>query len=194
MFTTLWNSPTPISQWAAVLCVALVAAIQDSRTGRISNRLTGSLLVAGAIWSIYSCGLAGLGDGAAGCILLAMPFIVLFLVAGGGAADAKLMGAVGMWLGVRNGVFALTCVLLAGAVMGLIYALMKKRFEAVFINLTLAGFGLGKLITRRQKWAQASEALPATSEMIPMPYGLSIFVGLSLAAWSVFEWKTGRFR
>ena len=33
-------------------------------------------------------------------------FVLLFIVAGGGAGDAKLMGA-GIWLGLINGLFAL---------------------------------------------------------------------------------------
>ena len=81
---------------------------------------------------------------------MSLPFVFLFIFSGGGAADAKLMGAIGMWLGARNGVVALAAVLLAGAVLGLLYALSKRRLQAVLLNLSLAGFGIAQ--TNQREW------------------------------------------
>ena len=55
--------------------------------------------------------------------MLALPFVVLFVLASGGAGDAKMMGAIGTWLGVKGGAIALIAVLLAGAFCGMGYAL-----------------------------------------------------------------------
>ena len=52
---------------------------------------------------------------------------MLFVFAGGGAGDAKMMGALGAWLGLANGVVALVAVALSGAVIGLGYALIKGK-------------------------------------------------------------------
>ena len=34
-----------------------------------------------------------------GALLLGIPFVILFLIAGGGAGDAKMMAAIGAWVG-----------------------------------------------------------------------------------------------
>lgn len=191
MFTVLWNCPTPGWQWAVALCGALIAAAFDVRTRRIPNRLTGSLLLLGAICVTASNGLTGLESGIVGCLLMSLPFVLLFIFAGGGAADAKLMGAIGMWIGAKNGVIALVAVLLAGAILGLLYAFAKRRLQTVFTNLSLAGFGLARLMTRQQKWSEAGDVMPVEKDMLAMPYGVSIFAGVALAAWTVFIGKLG---
>ena len=107
MFLTLWDHSVVPVQWGVVLCVSLIGAITDLRSGRIPNFLTMPILLAGATWAVWLCGPAGLADALLGCLLLATPYVLLFVFAGGGAGDAKLMGAIGAWLGVVNGLVAL---------------------------------------------------------------------------------------
>jgi prepilin signal peptidase PulO-like enzyme (type II secretory pathway) len=85
-------------QWGVVFGTSLAAAIFDLRSKRIPNALTIPLLVAGLVWATWIGGLSGLGNAAAACFLLALPYVFLFLFAKGGAGDAKLMGAIGAWL------------------------------------------------------------------------------------------------
>ena len=103
-------------QWGVVIGASLVAAAFDLQTRRIPNALTMPLLLAGLIRAIWLGRLLGLADAAAACFLLAMPFVLLFVFAGGGAGDAKLMGAIGAWLGLAQGMRVLLCVAAAGII------------------------------------------------------------------------------
>ena len=118
------------------------------------------------------------------CLLLAAPYIALFLFvpAGGGAADAKLMGAVGMWLGMHNAVHVLLLVTLCGAILGIAYAVARRRASKLFSNLYQMTFGLLSLASGAAKWNQAADVLPGQERMLAMPYGMSIFAGVCVAA------------
>ncbi len=170
------------TQWGIVLAASLVASITDLRHRRIPNLLTGPLLLAGLIFSGLTAGLPGLGQSAAACLLLALPFVLLFVFAGGGAGDAKMMGAIGAWLGINQGLVVLTCVCLSGVVLALAYAAARHRLPAVLVNIrgTARGlidplFGVGKL-------RDAAEHLPDAQQGLTMPYGLAILAGLTVAA------------
>src|SRR4030042_1876767 len=101
-------------QWAVVICASLLAAIWDLQSRRIPNALTLPLIVSGLLWGGWRGGLEGLGDAALGCIVVAGPYVLLFLFAGGGAGDAKMMGGVGAWLRLTEGVVALVGVAVTG--------------------------------------------------------------------------------
>lgn len=192
MFTALWNSPAAGSQWGVAIACSLAAAAWDARTHRIPNWLTGAVFLSGIAWALTLGGIAGLGDGLAGCALAALPFLLLFIFAGGGAADAKLMGALGMWLGARNGVALLLAVTASGAVLGICYSLMRGSIRRVSGNLlTMAGASVA-VASGKVRPREVSGALPASDAMQPMPYGLAIFIGTCLAARAVWMWKTGR--
>ncbi len=190
MGSPLWNHPMLYVQWGAVLGTSLVAALIDIRTRRIPNLLTFPSLVAGVVCAAVIGGFGGLLDSVFGCLLLATPFVVLFLFAGGGAGDAKLMGALGAWLGIASGIVALVAVLATGAVIGLCYALSKKRLTRVLKRVGEMGsqWLLGALLTGRVRPLGASS--PKQEEMLAMPYGVSIFSGVTLAATVVLVWHS----
>ena len=169
-------------QWVVVIGASLVAAVWDIRSRRIPNWLTAPLFLAGVIQAVWSTGLPGLRDSLLGCLLLSGTFVILFLIGGGGAADAKLMGAIGAWLGVSNGVAALMCVLVCGAVLGLCYAVIKKQGSVVGRNTLLIGLGAVALMSGRVELRHASDVMPQPSRMLTMPYGLAIFIGVGIAA------------
>jgi prepilin peptidase CpaA len=86
------------------LLVTLIAAITDTRTGRIPNWLTLPLLVAGPL-------AAGLGGGLQPAILASIGILVcglvpllLFLREAMGGGDVKLLAALGGWLGPIAGI------------------------------------------------------------------------------------------
>jgi Flp pilus assembly protein protease CpaA len=89
MLTTLWNTNLPFLQWGVVIGASTAAAVWDLRQRRIPNILTGPLFIGGLVWAIWVGGLPGLGEALVACIILAAPYVWLFLVAGGGAGDAK---------------------------------------------------------------------------------------------------------
>ena len=94
------DEKTTVIQWGIVIGASLVAAVFDARRNRIPNVLTIPLLLLGVTSSIFFGGLSGLAQSVGACILLALPFVLLFIFANGGAGDAKLMGAIGAWIGL----------------------------------------------------------------------------------------------
>ncbi|MCL4216166.1 MAG: prepilin peptidase [Candidatus Hydrogenedentes bacterium] len=187
--TPLWDHEFAAVQWGVVIAASLAAAFTDMRSHTIPNRLTLPLLLAGFIWAMWLGGLYGLIESLAACFVVALPFVILFVIAGGGAGDAKLMGAIGAWLGLVNGIITLVLVLAAGAVLGLAYAASKQRFWNVIygagqvMQLPRALFGGKKL----------GALAPPKEDMLVMPYGLAILCGTTLAALGVCTWHAHYF-
>src|SRR3982751_5047934 len=136
----MWNATSSLEPgvfaWAVVTAVTLVAAVIDARSHRISNRITGPLLLGGLIWSTWTGGLAGLGWSALATVVVAMPYFLLWLHTGGGsgAADAKMMGAVAAWLGLGVGIQFLLAAAIAGGLLSLASALVRGHLIAALTN------------------------------------------------------------
>ncbi len=186
---TLWNCPTPSLQWGAVLAASFTAAMCDMAKGRIPNRLTGPLWLAGLAWASWWAGAAGLADAAAASAMLASPLFLLFVFAGGGAGDVKLMAALGAWLGLVNAVVALAAVLLSGMVLGAAWAAAHGRLRPVLANLSALGWRLAVFVGSRGRAGAIEGDKAAPGPMLPMPYGLAIFLGMLLAAGGVLVWR-----
>lgn len=189
----MWESPLwehlllPI-QCLAIFGATLVAMITDLHSRKIPNKLTGPFFLAGLVWAFSVAGFAGLGDSLAGTFIAGLPFVLLFIVAGGGAGDAKLMGAIGAWVGITGGFVVLLTVAIVGGVFAIVWALLQNKLSKVgeavgymFVNLIARFRGVGK-------WAGNFEGL-ASSEIKPMPYGVSIFVGTVLSSGIVYLWQ-----
>jgi prepilin peptidase CpaA len=187
--TTLWDHGNQPLQWGVVIGASLVAALFDLAYRRIPNLLTGPVMLGGLFWAFLACGWAGLADSALACGMLLLPFVLLFLLAGGGAGDAKLMGAVGCWLGMRNGLAALMAVCVVGIVVAVAFALAKGRMQAMLRNLTMIVFAALLVLLCRGRVVEAQRFLPATDKMQTMPYGVVIFLGVCLASLGVFLWR-----
>jgi Flp pilus assembly protein protease CpaA len=134
-----------------------------------------------------------LGDAVGGTLLLGFPFVILFLFFGGGAGDAKLMGAIGAWLGWKQGIVVLLCVSVAGVVLAITKAAMNKRLKFVLANVFVSvyTFLVFMLSGRRKQYAENEPARPQNSpqgDELTVPYGVAIFAGVCLAAGCVFLW------
>ena len=187
--TALWEHDLLQLQWGAALGASLAAAAIDLRSRRIPNRLTGPTLACGIIWAGFAAGLAGLADGALGCLLLSFPYVLLFVFAGGGAGDAKIMGALGMWLGVRSGAIVLASVALSGVLLALIWAAASGRLAPALENMASISKGVLGAAGSRGSMSEARLGLPEPSSMQKIPYGLAIAAGTVLAALGVLLWK-----
>jgi prepilin peptidase CpaA len=171
-----------IFQWGVVIGASLIAALGDLKEKRIPNALTFPVLVVGLIWSAWLGGFSGLAESAGTCALLALPYVMLFLFFGGGAGDAKLMGALGAWLGFRQGLVVLACVAIAGGIQGIAKAIARKRLKYVLTSLYVSLFGfLLPLVTNRKVKLAEVQTEVKQSDNLDIPYGVAIFAGVCAA-------------
>ncbi len=185
---TLWEHGVPLIQWGVVIGASLVGAVTDLTDRRIPNRLTGPLLVGGLIWAGYVGGVSGLCDSALACVMLGTPYVLLFLLAGGGAGDAKLMGAIGAWVGIVGGILVLAAVSVAAIVLGVGNALARKRLRLVLGNIVAVLTGLVLMVLMRGKLENRRDVVPRIVNMQIMPYGVAIFVGVCIGAMGTLLW------
>ena len=155
---------SPAFRWGVVLAISVIAAITDVRTRRISNLLTLPALALGLVVAALTGGVTGVSIALLASVVVAFPCLMLFVFAGGGAGDVKLMAAVGAWLGLIHGVVALLCVALAGVVIAMLFALARRAHPV-------------------------QEAAKEENGPITMPYGLAICAGLWAAATGVVLWQ-----
>lgn len=175
-------------QWGVIIGASLVAAGCDLRTRRIPNALTAPLLAVGLLWAIWFRGLPGLAHAVGACILLALPYVLLFLFAHGGAGDAKLMGAIGAWLGLTQGVIVLFCVAAAGIVMAIAKAIFQKQLKFVLTNVFVSCYSfllsvIGCKTMRLASYRTDNEQ----SGGLNVPYGVAIFAGVCVAGGIVWS-------
>ena len=180
-----------IIQWGAVIGASLVAASGDIKTRRIPNSLTFPLFLSGLIWAAFSGGFSGLGQAFLACLLLGVPYVLLFIFAGGGAGDAKLMAAIGTWLGLRQSAVVLLCVACAGLIMAIIKAIMHGKLKLVLTSvfLSLYTFMISVAGGRKLKMDEEKPENDNQASESEMPYGIAICVGVCIAAAVV--WKMG---
>ena len=96
-------APELLLDLVPLLAMLIVAALVDSRTRRIPNWLTLSLLLGGLLRGLTSRWLGpsgfGLGDATLGMLAGFAAGFPLFALGARGAGDAKLYTATGAWLG-----------------------------------------------------------------------------------------------
>ena len=183
--SALQDHPWPLVQWGVVLGTALLAALLDLRSRRIPNTLTLPVMALGPLQAGIVAGFRGVAESLAGCALAALPFVLLFLYARGGAGDAKLMGALGAWLGLLHSLVLLAAVSVAGIVFGLLYARRHGRLRDT-LGRTVHVLGGAAAPVRDERTASnafQSTSLPLESDL-RMPYGVAIFLGALLATGS----------
>jgi prepilin peptidase CpaA len=186
---TLWENGQPLVQWGVVIGASIVAAGTDLAGRRIPNWLTFPMLIGGLVFASAQAGTAGFIDAFAAMMLLALPYVVLFLFANGGAGDAKLMGAIGAWLGVANGLAALGCVALAGVILAMATAIMRGRGRQVGLNVVGITQSLFLAVLTKSRMPSNDSSHSTSEPMLTMPYGLAICTGVCVAAIGVFLWR-----
>ena len=191
MLTSLWNHGLQPLQWFIAIAASLLAASIDIRTHRIPNALTGPLLLGGLIWASAVAGWAGLGDGLCGMLVAGLPFFVMWVLRAGGAGDAKMMMALGAWLGVINGLAVLFAVALAGGVVSLAYAIHRRQVAAAFGNIGMVLYATLILATTGRQISNRREMIPSIQSPQAFPYGIAIFLGTCLAGIGVWWWRMG---
>lgn len=173
-------------EWGVVIGASLAAAAIDLSTRRIPNWLTFPVFLTGLSSGALRGGLEGLAESIGSAALLALPFIILFVFAGGGAGDAKLMGAIGAWLGFRAGLVTLGAVCTAGIVCAIAFALARRRLSVLATNLRGLVQGFALVALSRGRLGDAAVLVPHPERMQAFPYGLAIFLGVLSAAMGAY--------
>jgi prepilin peptidase CpaA len=117
------NSPT----WLVLLlCAALLAAAaEDFVRLRISNLTCAAVLILALIaMGISGFPLALWQNVVVFAVLLALG-IPLFAAGKMGGGDVKLLACLGLWVDLRDGLWLLASVLLAGGILALVYILVR---------------------------------------------------------------------
>lgn len=177
--------PTDIANagpWLVAISACGVAAATDLRARRIPNLLTLPLAAAGFLYAGLTGGAAGLGGSLGAYALLMLPFVLMFMFAGGGAGDAKLMGGVGAWLGLGPALPVLACVLIAGGVVGVGYAAYRRQGLEVARNVRNVAMATAVSAAAGSPELLRAEAGHVRNQGLKMPYGVAILVGVVAAA------------
>ncbi len=180
-------------QWGALIGASLVAAITDLRHGRIPNWLTLPLWLLGLARATYLGGAGGFGKALEVSVLLALPYLVLFFLAKGGAGDAKLMAALGAWLSLEEGLVVLCCVATAGMILALLTLAARREWRNLLAGLLTSLYlfaaawgsgarGWGVLLHNDQGPPQEQ------ADRLALPYGMAIFIGVCFGAVGVRLW------
>ncbi|MBI3698323.1 MAG: prepilin peptidase [Acidobacteria bacterium] len=148
--------------------VVLVGAATDWRSGRIPNWLTLPAMAAGLVLNCF----VGIGFlKALGGMLGALGLYFLFFVIGRGAGDAKLMGAVGAFVGWPQVATVMVVVALLGGVAALALAWQRGALIQVLRNSLALVADLVRL-----RWRDIREQSRAPGRL-RMPHGPVIAAG-----------------
>lgn len=132
-------TPLPVTLKLLLGVLVVAAGICDVAWRRIPNWLTVSGFVSGLALNIAmgEGGAPGWRDSIAGAAAAFGIYFLLYLLAGRGAGDVKLMTAVGAIIGWRNWlvIFILSSIL--GGVIALVVVLIKGRLTQTVRNLAL---------------------------------------------------------
>ena len=161
----------------ALVALLLVATVFDLRSRRIPNALTASgFVIAIALRFVAGPG-AGI-DGLTGALLafvLCLPFFVLGVLGGG---DAKLLMAVGAFMGPRDLLMAMLLIASIGGIIGAVDAARRGILLPVLYNC-------GDIL---KSWAtlgrRGSNRSLAAADAHAIPYGVAIALG-ALIWWFV---------
>ena len=160
-----------------IAAVLTFAAVMDYRTFKIKNALTVTTALVGIITrlAMESDRWATVKDMFGGFAFGFGVLFVLWLTAGGGAGDVKLMGAVGIWLGT-----GLTILVFLGS------AVMVALIEMIRFVLRLTGSQKGakdKLLTRSRT--------DGSRKRLSLPYAvpLSIVCWILFVAKAIYQWQ-----
>lgn len=158
--------------------ILLISSVFDIRFQKIPNWLTFTAMAAGLAFNVSLSGMDGLTASMGGILLGIGIFLIPYAMGGMGAGDAKLMGAVGSFLGIK-GVFVAALFTMA---IGGLYAIFLMILHWQYGRKILSSFKdnlVSLALTRRFTPSPTSEAVETASKP-KLCYGLAIAGGTFL--------------
>jgi prepilin peptidase CpaA len=169
--------------WFVVIVASAVAVSIDVRRRRIPNKLTLPLWTAGIIVGLFHNGFGGLGESLGGMAIAGLPFVLLFMIQGTGAGDAKLMLAIGAWLGIKSAFIAVCAVGVAGGILSLVYALGHGRLLITLLNTAWMTVTLPLVVMGPGRLQDRQKLIPGSGdEPLKTPYSVAMLAGTCAAA------------
>lgn len=182
--------------WLLAVAACTVATFTDLKNMRIPNWLTLPLLAAGLAYGGMRGGWGGLGTASLGCVIAGAVFVSAYALEGGGAGDAKLMMAIGAWLGTYPSVVLVLAVTVCGALCALAVTVHRDGWRAVPMLLMhsvywtrLGGLRLfqsivsGTIVRHRVVRDERIDKTPKPRPKGWFPYAPSILAGTLVAWW-----------
>lgn len=162
----------------AVIALTATAAYTDFRRRKIPNWLTIPFFFAGWIYQGTFFGWPGIQNGLAGFALGFGTYFVLWMVAGGGGGDVKLMGAISVWLGFRLTLYVMIVSTLLVVIDGVVVTLYTV-FRHGFAQFKKKYLATGKTDGSGRPIYGETEAQRRQRRMVPFA------IPLAMAAWLV---------
>jgi prepilin peptidase CpaA len=174
--------------WGVVLVACVIGCVTDLRARRLPNAMTLPLWITGLVFAATTGGFPGLAGALAASVLLALPYIILFVIAGGGAGDAKMMAGIGAWLGLTHGLYALVVIALVGGAVGVVWSLCNGSAAVLALKLRTALTGAVGLAYGRLTPGECCAFMPPAGGSARIPYGLAIVLGALVAFGGGLQW------
>jgi prepilin peptidase CpaA len=157
---------------AVVLALSLIAAIIDLRTRKIPNLLTYPAMIFALSYHSAINGFEGLIFSSSGLLIGILLLIIPYFMGGMGAGDAKLMGAIGSFLGAKAAFNAFIIIALAGGIYSLALILIRRDvFKGFFSEKLLI---LSSMVILRQYVPIQSDS---SGQRPRLTYGVAIAFG-----------------
>ncbi|MCZ2153784.1 MAG: prepilin peptidase [Bryobacterales bacterium] len=166
----------------AVTVICLIGAITDLRTRRIPNWLTLGSLPIGLIASGVLGGWKGLFFSIAGMLLALVIYFVMYLLRAMGAGDAKIMAAIGAFIGPLMWFHLFLFASILGGVAAVVFTLARGQFKSM---LSKSMEILRSLAYLRAPYAANPDLDIRSAKSLSIPHGAIIALAwfLLLYAW-----------
>lgn len=180
----MWSvlEPDVWRQLTSILCLMVIlvpAAIGDYQRQKVPNWLSMSGWIVAPVVAAVCTGLDGVADSLLGLVLLVVLLFPLWMIHWFGAADVKLIGTVGAFVGVSDSLIVLLGIFITGLVMSVALLLYKRRLIFTLNALIL------KLLMQTP-WGGGGPAIHIplsdvdSEEKIVLPYAIPIAFGTML--------------
>ncbi len=168
-----------VAGWVLIVCASaftLVAAVIDYRIQKIPNYLTLPAFFLGWVYQFAFYGFSGLLNGLAGFAIGFGMYFILWLIGSGGGGDAKLAGAVSVWLGFNRTIgmiIASTVFVVLGTGFVMLWGMLTKGVYKTKNQMLPGSDTSGKSKKRL-------EMLKINRGRMGMSFGLSVALGTVL--------------
>lgn len=171
-----------------VIAFTVTASVIDYRTQRIPNKLTLPMFAAGWVYQLALCPEGpwyGFKDGLSGFAIGFGMFFLLWILGSGGGGDAKMVGALAVWLGFHKTIFliilsTLIVIVVTGGL--LLYGMLTRG-----VYRTKRDFIPDPKASKKKK--SSLELLEFNRGRKGMTYGLSVAIAtiLIVVSWSFVQ-------